>query len=60
MINSIFPNPFTPKSGMEPRVFIGRKKEIEIFERKLNEALKLKNTTIFLSYENGVLVRLLY
>lgn len=48
MINSICPNPFTPKSGMEPRVFIGREKEIEIFERKLDEALKLKKYDHFL------------
>jgi len=48
MRNSILPNPFTPKSGMEPRVFIGREKEIEIFERKLDEALKLKRYDHFL------------
>lgn len=33
-------NPFTPKSGWEPRVFLGREKEIEIFNRKLDEAKK--------------------
>ncbi|MDI6735501.1 MAG: AAA family ATPase [bacterium] len=48
MRNSIYPNPFTPKSGMEPRVFIGREKEIGIFERKLDEALKLKRYDHFL------------
>lgn len=48
MRNLIYPNPFTPKSGMEPRVFIGREKEIEVFERKLDEALKLKRYDHFL------------
>lgn len=32
----IAPNPFTPKSGIEPRVFLGREKEIEIFKKQLN------------------------
>lgn len=26
----IKPNPFTPKSGLEPKVFINREKEIKI------------------------------
>ncbi|MBI4980618.1 DUF2791 family P-loop domain-containing protein [Candidatus Woesearchaeota archaeon] len=34
----IAPNPFTPKSGWEPKVFVGRDKEIELFKRKLEEA----------------------
>lgn len=31
-------NPFTPKSGWEPRVFVGRDEEIEFFKKKLKEA----------------------
>lgn len=31
-------NPFTPKSGWEPRVFSGREKEVEFFRKKLEEA----------------------
>lgn len=34
----IKPNPFTPKSGIEPRVFINRDKEIQFFTNKINEA----------------------
>jgi predicted transcriptional regulator len=30
----IKPNPFTPKSGLEPRVFINREKEIVIFSNQ--------------------------
>ncbi|MFW6273188.1 MAG: BREX system ATP-binding domain-containing protein [bacterium] len=33
----IKPNPFTPKSGMEPKVFINRKKEIKLFKRRIDE-----------------------
>ncbi len=38
MSSRIPPNPFTPKSGMEPRFFAGRDKEINLFHRKLGEA----------------------
>ncbi len=38
MANRIAPNPFTPKSGMEPKFFAGRDKEIELFHKKLVEA----------------------
>jgi len=31
-------NPFTPKSGWEPKVFVGREKEIEFFKKKLEQA----------------------
>ena len=34
----ISPNPFTPKSGWEPKVFAGREAEIEFFKKKLAEA----------------------
>ena len=33
----IMPNPFTPKSGLEPRVFTGRGKEIDYFLHKVQE-----------------------
>ncbi len=35
-------NPFTPRSGQEPRVFIGREKEIRIFEKHLKDAFNKK------------------
>lgn len=34
----IKPNPFTPKSGLEPKVFINRDKEISFFLKRINEA----------------------
>lgn len=34
----IKPNPFTPKSGMEPRVFAGREEEVEFFKKQLEKA----------------------
>jgi Cdc6-like AAA superfamily ATPase len=40
MVSIIASNPFTPKSGWEPGVFIGREKEIEFFRKKLVEAKK--------------------
>lgn len=36
----IKPNPFTPKSGLEPKVFINREKEIDFFIKRINEAQK--------------------
>lgn len=41
-------NPFIPKSGIEPKVFIGRESEVEIFEQKLEEAINLKRYDHFL------------
>lgn len=32
------PNPFTPKSGWEPKIFAGRIDQFEFFEKKLEEA----------------------
>lgn len=32
------PNPFTPKSGWEPKIFAGRKDEFKFLEEKLEEA----------------------
>ena len=40
MQKEIKPNPFTPKSGWEPKVFAGREREIEVFKKKLEEATK--------------------
>lgn len=34
----IKPNPFTPKSGMEPRIFVGREEEVEYFKKRLEKA----------------------
>lgn len=33
----IKPNPFTPKSGQEPKVFLNRDKEISFFKKRLTE-----------------------
>jgi len=35
---SVYPNPFTPKSGQEPRIFMGREYEIDQF-RKIIEKM---------------------
>jgi hypothetical protein len=32
------PNPFTPKSGWEPKAFVGRENEIAFFRKKMDEA----------------------
>lgn len=37
IVLNIGPNPFTPRSGQEPKVFIGRDKEIETFVRQLEK-----------------------
>lgn len=34
----IKPNPFTPKSGLEPKVFVNRTKEIDFFIKRINES----------------------
>ncbi len=34
----IKPNPFTPKSGLEPKVFVNRDKEISFFLKRISEA----------------------
>jgi AAA+ ATPase superfamily predicted ATPase len=34
----IVSNPFTPKSGWAPKIFIGRENEIELFKKKLDDA----------------------
>ncbi len=35
-------NPFTPKSGMEPKTFIGREEELELFDRILEKTVSGK------------------
>jgi hypothetical protein len=37
-MNQIQPNPFVPKSGMEPRMFVGREEQIELFDSVLESA----------------------
>ncbi|MBI4981375.1 ATP-binding protein [Candidatus Woesearchaeota archaeon] len=34
----IKPNPFTPKSGIEPKIFLNRTEEISLFLEKIKEA----------------------
>lgn len=41
-------NPFTPMTGTEPTVFLGRTQELEFFEQKLNRALHTKFNEHFL------------
>ena len=54
----IKPNPFTPKSGLEPKAFINREKEIEIIKilnpihsskiADINRKLKIKGINVYL------------
>lgn len=53
-MEEIVSNPFTPKSGWEPRVFIGREKEVEIFRKKLNEAKKSRCDHFLILGEWGI------
>jgi len=39
-VTTIGQNPFTPRSGQEPKVFLGRKKELEGFQKNLDKAKK--------------------
>ena len=50
----IKPNPFTPQSGWEPRVFGGREKESSVFERSLEDALTLRPNHLLLLGEWGI------
>ncbi|MDO9513485.1 MAG: ATP-binding protein [Elusimicrobiota bacterium] len=34
------PNPFTPKSGLEPKAFINREEEINFYFKRVNEAMQ--------------------
>jgi len=43
----IKPNPFTPKSGQEPRIFLNREGEISFFEKRLKE-LKINDTNHYI------------
>ncbi len=48
---NIGPNPFTPRSGQEPKVFAGRDKELIIFKKSL-EAAKVKKFDHFVVLGN--------
>ncbi len=39
-VTTIGQNPFTPRSGQEPKVFLGRRKELEDFQKNLDKAKK--------------------
>lgn len=39
-VTTIGQNPFTPRSGQEPKVFLGRRKELEGFQKNLDKAKK--------------------
>jgi len=44
----VAPNPFTPRSGLEPKNFVGREAEKKYFEKALNELLTLGRQNHFL------------
>ena len=50
----IKPNPFTPQSGWEPRVFGGREEEIKLFRTGLEDALLVRPNHLVLLGEWGI------
>ncbi|MFN3467477.1 MAG: ATP-binding protein [Candidatus Brocadiales bacterium] len=46
--------PFTPGHPVPPEYFIGRKKEIEILQRAMEQVALGKNENIFLTGERGI------
>ncbi len=48
------PNPFTPKSGWEPKIFAGRKDEFEFLDKKLEEARNDRSDHFLLLGEGGL------
>lgn len=50
----IRPNPFTPQSGWEPRVFGGRKEEVSIFRSNLEDAVSARPNHLVVLGEWGV------
>ena len=47
-------NPFTPKSGWEPKTFAGRKEEFKFFEKKIEEAKKGRCDHLLILGEWGI------
>lgn len=50
----IKPNPFTPQSGWEPRVFSGRSEELSIFKSNLEEAMSVRPNHLVVLGEWGI------
>lgn len=50
----ISPNPFTPQSGWEPKIFGGRKQELDIFKSNLDDAIKARPSHLVVLGEWGV------
>ncbi|MFH1478318.1 MAG: ATP-binding protein [Candidatus Omnitrophota bacterium] len=50
----IKPNPFTPQSGWEPRVFGGREKEIDLFKETLQDSVSSKPAHLAVLGEWGI------
>jgi hypothetical protein len=50
----IKPNPFTPQSGWEPKIFGGRSKQIEIFTRVMREAIAGRSNHMVVLGEWGI------
>jgi len=49
----ISPNPFTPQSGWEPKIFGGRNQELEIFKSSLNDAANARPSHLVVLGEWG-------
>jgi len=50
----IKPNPFTPQSGWEPRVFGGREKNLALFKSNLEEAIEVRPNHLVVLGEWGI------
>jgi len=49
----VAPNPFTPRSGLEPKNFVGREAEKKYFEKALNELLTGQAKPFLSAWELG-------
>ena len=54
----IKPNPFTPKSELEPKVFVNREKEIKFYIKRINEA-KQENINHYIINGKTLFIKLL-
>lgn len=50
----IKPNPFTPQSGWEPRVFGGREQDLSLFKSNLDDAVSVKPNHLVVLGEWGI------
>ncbi len=49
----ISPNPFTPQSGWEPKIFSGRSRELEAFKSNLDDAISVRPSHLVVLGEWG-------